>query len=71
MIFLQFPTVCNFVSSSFSPDFSPLLFFCVPNYHLHDGEEDNDNNDDKFIGENDKIESDIDKNENVLLECAK
>ena len=69
MIFLQFPTVCNFVSSSFSPRLLYITFFSVPNYHLHDGEDKNSvNGDGEFISE---IESDIDENEKVLLECAK
>ena len=67
-IFLQFPTVCKFVSSIFSSRLLSITFFFVPIYHLHDGEDDNDNDDDEVIDEN---ESDIGVNENVLLECAK
>ena len=71
MIFLQFPTVCKFVSSTFSPRLLSITFFFVPNYHLNDDEGDNVNDDEGFIGENDEIESVIDENEKFLLECAK
>ena len=53
----------------FSPWLLSIPFFFVTNYQLHDGEDDNNvSGDDEFISE---IESDIDENENVLLECAK
>ena len=59
MIFLQFPTVCKFVSSSFSPRLLSITFFFLPNYHFHHGEEYNYNDDDEYIGEKDDFDENL------------